>query len=177
MKKFIKSILVLAAVFLLFVIHVAITYLFPFPLNTVHVLFVVATVLLLGWDTRKVVWMALLFAFLLDIGDGGVFGFSFASMTLSMMLVYGVYRRFVTNRSWYSAFLLSAIGVLLYRGMELAYPILFGWNASSNAIPLRSFLVLSGWEIFCSSVLTVFIVGICSRTLKRFRTDIVSLRS
>lgn len=105
-------------------LHVATTFLLPWPFHTVHVIFVSLVLILFLYEHGSIVWLAAILFVMLDFPSLYPFGLSLIAGTNAMITMVLLYRRVFTNRSLMAAIGLCSIGYAIYRGWYLLYDFL-----------------------------------------------------
>lgn len=151
--------------------HLAVVYFLPSPWNRLNLVMVVLTIVLIGWDTRAVVWFMFPFGLLLEQSSAEPFGVMLIAMVLSITIAYAVYRRLITNRSWYSALLLAMVAIFSYR-LIAALLIIVSHSPQPHLWSLvKPTLAVIVPEVLLTGITTAAVAAVLSRFSARFRPN------
>lgn len=157
-----------AFLLLLVIFHFFISYLLPFPLNAVNILFAALVLSMMWSESGSVVWMAFFMHFLIELYSVSLFGLILLSSTLSILLTFWFLKYFFTNRSWYSALFLTFIALSLYRSFFLFFLTAVNFFTNRPSIPWFAVLPLYGWEL----LLTLIVVALGYGSIFRLREKV-----
>ena len=128
--------------------HIAVVYLLPFPFSAVNTIFVFLILFLLIRESGVVVWLAFFSHFLLEFYMTTPFGVVLYASTISLLIVFWLYHRLFTNRSWYTALALGALTSLLYRMLYVGILICTSFRTRLPTVRWPSLLQSYFWEFF-----------------------------
>lgn len=149
--------------------HLAVSYLLPPPWGHMNAIFVILSLLLLLGESGMVVWMAFAGHFVLELYATTPFGIVLFSGTFALLAAVWLFRYFFTNRSWYTAFAVSAIGVALYRVLYSGSLLLVRAFGVETALPWRRLAVVFGWEILLTAIATGALYVLVARPFRKKR--------
>lgn len=147
--------------------HLATSYLLPPPWGHVNTIFVLLSLLLLLGESGAVVWIAFATHFIIELYATSPFGVVLFSGTAAVLIAVWLFRYFFTNRSWYSAFAVSFIGVGVYR---LLYSLLLSLARAflgEPPLPWRYLLVVYGWEMMLSAIAAGVLYLVIARPFRK----------
>ncbi len=84
----------------------------PAPWNRANFFFATVVIMVTGWSGYSVIWLAAAYSILLEMLGVYTAGEAIVPIMFGVAAVLIVARRFFTNRSWYSAGVLAAGGVI-----------------------------------------------------------------
>ena len=161
---------ILAAIALIFA-HYAISYLLPWPLNNINIIFSAVIISIIGWESGASIWLAVLLHFFIELYSISAFGLILLPSAIGIIFAYWLYIFIFTNRSWTSAIALVAIAITVYRILHTGVFIMVeNFNKGFN-IDWHALLIPYFWELSFTSALTGLMVFIFSKIWKRFNID------
>lgn len=137
----IKFILGISVVGLL---HVAVAYVFPVPLNMVHVMFIAIVMILFLYEHGSIIWFAAILFLMLDFPSMYPFGLAVIAGVLATTAMLLLYRHVFTNRSLLAAIALLSIGYAVYRSVYLVYDMLASLTSTKTinfVVELRTYSI------------------------------------
>lgn len=147
------------------------TYLLPTPLDNFNVIFFILILYLIFRESGLVVYLALAAHFAVELYTVTPFGIVLYAGTISFLLGYWLYRSVFTNKSWYSAIILSSIMLVAFRFLYLISGWVGGFVSSQNFWQMiQSF----AYEIFFTSLIVGIVVFIGSHWSRRFNPSVLS---
>jgi hypothetical protein len=149
--------------------HLIVSYVLPPPWGHVNAMFVLLSLMLLVGESGMVVWMAFASHFVLELYATTPFGIILFSGTCTLLAVVWLFRYLFTNRSWYTAFAVSAVGVALYRLLYSASLLIARAFGVPTALPWRHLAVVYGWEILLTSLATGVLYILLARPFRKKR--------
>lgn len=157
--------------FILIFTHYAISYLLPWPLNNINIIFLAIIILIIGWESGASIWLSCLLHFFIELYSISPFGLILLPSAIGIVFAYWLYIFIFTNRSWTSALALVAIAIIVYRILyTLAFIMVENFNKGFN-FDWRALLVPYFWELSLTSIMTGFAIFIFSKIWKRFSVD------
>lgn len=143
-------------------LHFFVSSVFPFPFNTVNIIFSVLILHILFFGKGKVIWMAFFIYFCIELYTTSPFGVFLFSGMLSIIAIYWLSRYFFALKSWYSTFFLTFFALTIFHVLfsfsmfiiSLLYdqPFLFSWKEiitlsfleiiSTEVVVLLGFLII-----------------------------------
>ena len=151
----------LAFIMVIMSLQVGLLFLLPYPFNKVNVLFAVLSILVLLKDSGRIVWLAFLVHFLIDLYTVTPFGVVLSSGTVAFLMMYWLYRSLFTNRTIGAVLSITAIGLTIYR---LLYSLLFALTVqfgASAAISWQPLFIIYVWEMIFTLLITgIFYLGL-----------------
>lgn len=150
MKSLAKILGLILGVVVIFIIHLVVINLFPYPFNHVNTVFLCLLWLVIFSGQTKILWLALPLAFLLELFSPVPFGVITLALIISLSVISWFLFNIFTNRSPYIVFLSAFLGLLLYR--LLFALILYLLNLFKGGYPLLLPEIL--FNIFLEIILT-----------------------
>ncbi len=173
-KRILKIFLILWTAILLVFFQTFILYTFYHPFNKFNLFIFVASILLIGWDYKYLIFLAFVFGFFLELFGGNAFGIILVSLVASMVITKNFYYLAITNRSWYSALLLSSFFVLTYRLIYIFIIYLLSIMDFIESGLRLDIWRLFVWELLITASFTTIVVIITSRFTNRFQTKVIT---
>lgn len=155
MKQYLKALCVVLLLIPIVGMHMALTYIAPFPLDKINIIFAFLILFILFNKSGAVVWISFLVHYLVELYATTTFGVIIFSGTMSILLVYWLSKNVFTNPRFVVAIGLSAMGLVLYRAVYalslfLLYVLSRG-RYSTGLVP--GVIVLYLWELFFTTIL------------------------
>lgn len=155
MKQFLKALCVVLLLIPVVALHMAVTYILPFPFDKINIIFASLILFILFNKSGAVVWISFLVHYLVELYATTAFGIVLFSGTMSILFVYWLSKNVFTNPRFVVAIGLSAIGLLIYRAtyvlsLFLLYLLSRG-RYETGLVP--GMIVLYIWELFLTTVL------------------------
>ncbi len=148
--KLLKKILLSSIItFEIMVLHISVTHLFSYPFNTLHVALLFLSFLIVLKKTGTVVWISFSIGFVFDLMSASTFGIFLISYTLTILLLYWLFRDVLTHHSIWSITALVALGNILFRilytlGLSMTQDIIFS-----------DVFIYYLWEIIMTTVVSI----------------------
>lgn len=140
MRFVFKMLLLIAAIFLVFLIHILFIYLLPYPANRINFLFIILLWLIIHKNDPLTLWLALPLSFATELFSSLPFGLSTAAILSSLFFEHWLLLNIFTNHSWYIALLCGFTALVSYR---LLFFILVG-----AAVLLKATDYSLHWSVF-----------------------------
>lgn len=153
--------------------QIAFRAILPEPWSNINVFQITAALILLGWGWRGIIWLAPVVGFIFEILGAVRLGAVIVPLCVGMAAVILVYERIFTNRSWYSAAALTAVGILSVRVINALFSVKF--NVLFSAAHGFALLGSIGWELLLSSALAAIMAFLLSRFSPRFERKAKSI--
>ena len=115
MRGILKILKYLLAVAAIFIAHVLILNILPFPFNHINVVLIVFLWLIIYSGSARVLWLALPLAFLLELFVSFPFGLTSSALIITLMIMYWILRNIFTNRSLFIVFFAGFLGIAIFR--------------------------------------------------------------
>lgn len=150
--------------------HIALNSLLSHPWSMINVLFVVFALHVLLFEKGYVVWLAFATHFLIELYGTLPFGVTLFSATMATLIGFWLFESVFTNRSWYTATVLSLSLLGIYR---LLYSVLL-WGVQQVtplAISWKPLLFNFAWELALSTALVTLVYGSIYRYMNASRTQ------
>lgn len=141
---------------LLVIAHFFLSYILPFPYNTLNIVFAALVLFMLLSESGIIVWMAFFMHLCIELYSVSPFGIILLSSTLSILCTYWLFQYFFSNRSWYSAIFLTFIALFLYRTISLFLLSITYFIQKEGSVPWSNMVVLSGWELLFTEIIVLF---------------------
>lgn len=148
-------------------IHLIVVYIFPFPWNTINSVFLILLLYFLSTESGRVVWLAFLAHFFLELYPVQNFGVVLIPAVLSFLISYWLYRSFFTNKSVFTTALLMAILLFSYR---LFYTLAIIFTKQTFSLPWSSMLLIYFFEFILTVGFTTLLFVIFTRVSPRLRS-------
>ncbi len=107
-----RGIIAIAATYCILLLHLGISYAFPYPFNTIDALTIAAVVYIVTVERGSIVWYGAIGYFLFESVSGSSFGVYLLAGTLSILLGYWLHAYVVTNQAWHGVVLVTTTIVL-----------------------------------------------------------------
>lgn len=115
MRSIFKMLLLIAAIFLVFLTHTLFIYLLPYPANRINFLFIILLWLIIHKNDPLILWLALPLSFATELFSSLPFGLSTAALLFSLFLEHWLLLNIFTNHSWYIVLLSGFTALVSYR--------------------------------------------------------------
>ncbi len=173
MRRFLTIIAYLVGTYALIFIHLCILFLLPAPWSSLNVAMLAASLHITGWaDHHRMLMLTVtVFAFALDSFGGTVFGLLVIGLPLTVFVMTRLYYRIFTNRSWYTAGMMAAAGVFVFRTIYLL--LLFSFSLIGVTDPPQYQTLIDAFfsEMLITAVITAILGVIFSLFSSRFKND------
>lgn len=146
----------ISAIFVVVIYYLAV-FILPFPWRTLNVPFVYISLSILFRERGSIVWLAFILHWFIEVSTTTLFGIILFSGTTATIWAYWIYQFFLTNRSWYTAFVLSAIIVILYRALTMFLTLLTSAILDTSIPSWQLLFTHYGIEVFLTSAVSGFI--------------------
>lgn len=148
---------IIIAIFITTVLHIGVAFILPPPFSMINVIFIMAILLLLYFESGWVIWIVFSTHLILELYTTTTpFGIVLISSTLSILFAYWIYRNILTNRSWYSGIALTFLTLVMFRFIFCAAILVVSVLLVKYDIYWSELLLSFVWESLISSL----IVGI-----------------
>lgn len=153
MKIFLNWLGTILIIFIIFIIHIGVANILPYPFNNINIVFLILAWQIFFNNHPHAIWYILPLAFLLELFTVAPFGINSISLLISLITTKWLLDNIFTNRSFYIVFLSSAISLAIYR---ITFILL---NYSINLFLYHTKIVISksfievGMEIILTSLL------------------------
>lgn len=122
---------------IIFIAHIWVNNVLPYPFEHVNLVFVFLFLTLLMNKTEQALWYSLVLGLFLELFVTSSFGVTMISLYFCLLTTSWLLTYFLTNRSFYIITLTSAISIFVYRVYFL------GLNSLSNFFFKKTFLYTS----------------------------------
>lgn len=156
MKTFLLLLYTVGVISIIFVAHIAISYLVPAPFNYINLITISLALISLRQNSDQAIWYALVLGFLLELFSADYFGVTMAALVVSVMVLSWLLRTVFTNYSWYMIFLTGFLFVVVYQSLQIMFRI-------GTEIVLRKpvyFTSAVGKEILLEALINTFILTV-----------------
>jgi len=170
MKKIIKYLgIILLAVFC-FWISLLITYILPYPLNKINLLWVFIVLMLFKYKNFSVVFFSFWLFFFLEIYTYSTpFGVILFSGVISGLFLFWLYKNVFTDYSFWASLALIVSTVTLFRLLYLFLSYLAATFFESEFMDVKNILLIYGWEILFTSSLLMLLYYFFKWLGKRYK--------
>lgn len=152
----------------LVVAHFFLSYILPFPLNTVNVIFASLVLFMLLSESGTIVWMAFFTHLCIELYSVSPFGVILFSSTVSILFTYWLFQYFLSNRSWYSTVVLTFLSLFFYRAISLILIAFISFVGKGDSLPWSNILALAGWELLFTEIVVIAGYAIIPQLRKNF---------
>lgn len=158
MKNWWKVLIFLFFICLLVILAIGVSYILPMPFAAANLTFAAAIIFLYIRENGMVIWIIFLSHFLMEMYAFSPFGIMLSTSTISMLLGYWLFKYILTNRNWYSAAILTAITVLIYRVTYSVLLLFYAFFTQTVSLPWSAIISVFLWE---TAFTTLFVAIIC----------------
>lgn len=174
MKALIKTILFVLGMIFLILIHLEVSFLFPYPLNKLNIIAAFIVLFMLIRETGIIIWIALAAHMFLELYAVTPFGTIIFPAVLATLVTYWIHRDVLTNRSWYTAPILTSILLVLFRcGYIMLVTIERVISTSNPSINYKNLIITITWELLWTSMLVTLAYSLASLFIKRLHTKTI----
>lgn len=166
-----KILLVFFSLVVLIAFSMGASYLLPHPFSNINIIFLILIIIMMSRDSGLVVWISFFIHFFAEIYSSTPFGLILFSGTISILIIFWLYRSIFTNRSWYSAMAMSVLALLIYRLLYISVLSLLQWFDLTSLILEKTTFITFGWEILFTCLLTGIIYFVLSQFFKSFKAS------
>lgn len=147
MKKILAILKMSALIIFIFILHLLLLTLAPYPLKHINLLFLLMLWLVILRPGAETFWAAFFLGFLLELYTSAPFGLNIFALLVSLFAVSWFLNRLFTNHTVYIVFFSCFIGTALYRLTFIIWLVIVDFN--------RYNLNFSWPEIFWEMILEV----------------------
>jgi len=119
MNVFFKIIGWMFLLFFIIILHFCSLYILPYPFDHLNVLFLFFVSSIYWVGSGRIVWIAFILFFILELYTGTPFGLLLLIGPMSVLFSYWLFMYLFTNRSIFAAIGLLIISLATYRGLYL----------------------------------------------------------
>ena len=166
-----KILLIFFSLIFLIALSLGASYLLPHPFSNINIIFLILIIPMMARDSGLVVWISFFIHFFLELYSSTPFGLILFSGTISILVIFWLYKNIFTNRSWYSAMSLSVLALLSYRLIYVLVFTLLQLLGLTNLILKKTTFITFGWEILFTCLITGLIYFILSRFFRSFKAS------
>ncbi len=154
-------------VFAIFVAHIWINNVLPYPFEHINLIFTFLFLYLLSDDSGTALWYGLTLGLFLELFVSSTFGVTLAALFFCLLSTRWLLTYFLTNRSFYIVAFASALSIFMYRIYFL------GLNSLTNFFFKRNFLYTSrttadyAYEIILTAIFTMVVYLVASQISKK----------
>ena len=171
MKFLSQILLVFFSIILLIALNISVSYLLPYPFSKINIIFFFLIILMMARDSGLIVWISFFTHFFVELYSSTPFGLILFSGTISILIIFWLYKNIFTNRSWFSATILTVLSLLLYRILYSFIFILLQWfDLTKFTLEKNAFLIF-GWEVLLTCLLTAFVYFTLSHFFRSFKAS------
>jgi len=166
-KKIASSFGKVALIFAIFIAHIWINNVFPYPFEHINLIFAFLFLYLLADDSGTVLWYGLFLGVFLELFVSSTFGVTLLALFFCLLSTRWLLTYFLTNRSFYIIALAAALSMFTYRIYFL------GLNSFTNFFFKRNFLYTSrtaadyAYEIALTALFTMLAYMLISQIYKK----------
>jgi len=171
MKLLGKILLIFFSLVVLIAFSMGTSYLLPQPFSNINIIFLILIIIMMARDSGLVVWISFFIHFFIELYSSTPFGLILFSGTISILIIFWLYKNIFTNRSWYSAMALSVLALLLYRLLYLSVLTLLQLFELTSLTLKKITFITFGWEILFTCLLTGLIYFVLSQFFKSFKAS------
>ena len=154
-------------VFGIFIAHIWINNVLPYPFEHINLIFSFLFLYLLSDESGSVLWYGLILGLFLELFISASFGITMLALFFCLLSTRWLLTYFLTNRSFYIITLGAGLSMFMYRIYFL------GLNSLTNFFFKRNFLYTSrttadyGYEIALTALFTMVVYLIISQIIKK----------
>jgi hypothetical protein len=152
MKKFLRILGVIIFIALVVAVHIGFSYVIPYPFSKLNIIFLFLLLFLLLKNSGLILWVSFFSHFLLELYANTPFGIILFASTMSILCSIWLYRIVFTNRSWYTAIILTFIALLIYRFFYLLLFFIYTLFVEYINIYWSALFLVFFWEILITSL-------------------------
>ncbi len=160
MKWWNRSLLAIFLTVGILMLHVGFITLVPYPLNTIQVALLLLTYIIILKQSGTTVWMAFVIGFIFDLMSSSMFGIFTLSYTVTVLLLYWLFRDILTQQSFWAVSALTAAGLIVFRIMYTLTLII------SQDIIWSDLMIWYSWEFMMTvgaGIILYFVFGLHRR--------------
>lgn len=172
-NRIFKVMLIFLALVLMVAFHIGFSYLLPYPISKINIIFTVIILLLLWHNSGMVVWISFFSNLFIELFTVSPYGVVLFSSTISVLIAYWLYQNFFTNRSIYAALVLTAFTIFIYRLFYIIIMFILKIFGVVNYMPWKLIFVTSLWEILFTTILVSILYFIFSMFTKKFNSSVI----
>ncbi len=161
MRYIINTLLFFLFLVVVISLHMVASYIFPFPFNKVNIIFSILIISLFYFKTGKIVWLAFILHFFIDMYSTTPFGIVLLSGTLSMLAIYWIAQIVLANPNIALVAISGAAVILIYR-VFYSFFIFIAKFWLDISFSFRQVLSLYLWELLFTSIVTSLIYLVIS---------------
>ncbi|NLZ96430.1 MAG: hypothetical protein GX926_00275 [Candidatus Magasanikbacteria bacterium] len=173
LNRILKILLIFLALVLVVAFHVGFSYLLPYPISKVNIIFTVIILLLLWYNSGVIVWISFFSNLFIELFTVSPYGVVLFSSTISVLIAYWLYQNFFTNRSIYAALVLTAFTIFIYRLFYIVIMFILKIFSMVSYVPWKLIFITSLWEILFTTILVSIFYFIFSVFTKKFKSSVV----
>lgn len=163
----------LLAVFI-FVAHVLILNIFPWPFNHINIILVLFLWFIIYNGHERILWLILPLAFLLELFVSFPFGLTSMSLLATLLIMHWLLINFFTNRSLYIVFLSGFLGITIFRFSFIALLLVANLFNKNFAISWPEIFTNIFYEIVLTTGVFFFFYLFTKLFFKRLNTKYIS---
>ncbi|MFH1947269.1 MAG: hypothetical protein ABIJ23_03885 [Candidatus Magasanikbacteria bacterium] len=171
MEFFIRTITVITSLVFLAALNIVISYILPYPWSKINIIFLILIIIMMWRDSGLTVWINFFSYFIIELYSVTPFGILLFSSTLGILLIFWFYKIFFTNRSWYSAMVLSGFAIFFYRLIYTISLILLNLFGFIEMVPWELLVVTFLWEFIFTVPTTGVVYFILSKLFKTLKSS------
>ncbi|PIR04132.1 MAG: hypothetical protein COV59_03030 [Candidatus Magasanikbacteria bacterium CG11_big_fil_rev_8_21_14_0_20_39_34] len=127
MNSLLKTIGWICILFLVIFLHFTCLYLLPYPFDHLNILFFFFVNSIFWGGSGRIVWVAFVLFFILDLYTGTPFGLLLVIGPISVLFSYWLFMYLFTNRSIFALLGLLVLSLAIYRGLYLGVLFIFSF--------------------------------------------------
>ncbi len=158
----------------IFVAHVLILNIFPWPFNHINIILILFLWFIIYNGHERILWLILPLAFLLELFVSFPFGLTSASLLLTLVIMHWLLVNFFTNRSLYIVFLAGFLGITIFRFSFVAFLLTANLFNVSFAISWPEIFTNIFYEIVLTTGVFFFFYLITRLFFKRLNPKFIS---
>jgi len=146
-------------------------YIFPYPFSKLNLILGSLILLLLWGGSGKIVWLSFFTHFIVELFSASPFGVILFSSTIAMLLSFWLFQNFFTNRSWYSAVILTGVTIFFFRFFYIISLLIFKILGLTTFIPWNLILLTFFWEELLTIISVSVFYAILANFSKKLKND------
>lgn len=143
----------------------------PFGLENIHLLPILLIFVSILGNIRYLAWWVVISGFILELFSFGIYGFQFLALTLSLLVIYILLEKIITNRSLYSIGAVTMASVFVYDGALLLHDYI---RNITDHIIWKNILLQEALTLLYSATISIILFYIINSLTTRLRPVFLS---
>jgi hypothetical protein len=160
MKNFFSVIKLVIIIFLIFIIHISVSNILPFPFNHINIAYIALFYLIFFSKNEKNIWYFLPLTFLLELFTPIPFGITSFSLFFTIIVINWLINNLFTSTSIPFVSVLFAGGLIIYRVIFLSLSYFINYFFLGENLDLTGWVVNIGMEVGLTSAVAIVFYSI-----------------